>query len=714
MKTDLSSGITLKGSAYTYRIERTLGSGTFGITYLATILSGAGALDGKVHVCIKEFFMHDVNGREGSAVTASTKNGLWNDYRKKFEREARRLAAIKHPGVVQVLEAFNQNNTSYYSMEYLGGGSLDGYIKKKGHLTEPEALRLFKHVTDAMSYLHAQHMLHLDLKPGNIMMKDDGTTAIIDFGLAKQFDSNGNPESSSTIGAGTPGYAPIEQAHYNGENRTAFPATMDVYALGATLFKMLTGKRPPEGSQVLNEGLPTDELHRYGVKQRTVSAIEHAMESMVARRTPTVAALASELAQAYQFTQPSLPEEPEDEVTVLDPDNVPEQPAEPTQPIRPTRPTKPTKPTKPTRPTRPIKPVRPADPATPIKQPSSNINFKRIAMLVGIPVVLIVLAILVMNTSYMRERQAFGYVTEARNIAACELYMKSCPDGKRLEEVMYMQANFSDNAPEYLSMYLQRWGENGAHSDEIRARYDSVWMDAHDKLQQAMPKGGSSEALVKMIDYLHDHYLHNYTSKVNIDFSALTEYDDLPEDVRYQLSMNTEYPLLGAHMRSFKENLIEKSSLEYQVFREADNIFFTSFDAIFGMNNTIIDGITEAGIAGTDTDPALLKKVPCIQVDCRVTTKMNGKYPVVWQLKKPGDMDIDALYGLAIEFHFTTSLVLPGKETIVLQKGTFTPNINNVSAETIKGLYDKATEGACSMYSADLAEKLGFTRFMRK
>lgn len=699
MKTDLSSGITLKGSAYTYRIERTLGSGTFGITYLATILSGAGALDGKVHVCIKEFFMHDVNGREGSAVTASTKNGLWNDYRKKFEREARRLAAIKHPGVVQVLEAFNQNNTSYYSMEYLGGGSLDGYIKKKGHLTEPEALRLFKHVTDAMSYLHAQHMLHLDLKPGNIMMKDDGTTAIIDFGLAKQFDSNGNPESSSTIGAGTPGYAPIEQAHYNGENRTAFPATMDVYALGATLFKMLTGQRPPEGSQVLNDGLPTDELHRYGVSQRTVSAIEHAMEPMVARRTPTVAALASELAQPYQPTQPVQPEDPEDEATIFDSIVKPEQPAEPTQPTRPTR------------------PIKPAEPTTPIKQPSSNINFKRIAMFVGIPVALIVLAILVMNTSYMRERQAFGYVTEARNIAACKLYMKSCPDGKRLEEVMYMQANFSDNAPEYLSMYLQRWGENGAHSTEIRARYDSVWMDAHDKLLQAMPntvQGGSSEALVKMIDYLHDHYLHNYTSTVNVDFSALTEYDDLPEDVRYQLSMNTQYPLLGAHMRSFKENLIEKSSLEYQVFREADNIFDASFNAIFGMNNTIIDGISEAGIAGTDTDPALLKKVPCIQVDCRVTTKMNGKYPVVWQLKKPGDMDVDALYGLAIEFHFTTSLVLPGKETIVLQKATFTPNINNVSAETIKGLYDKATEGACSMYSADLAEKLGFTRFMRK
>lgn len=702
MKTDLSSGITLKGSAYTYRIERTLGSGTFGITYLATILSGAGALDGKVHVCIKEFFMHDVNGREGSAVTASTKNGLWNDYRKKFEREARRLAAIKHPGVVQVLEAFNQNNTSYYSMEYLGGGSLDGYIKKKGHLTEPEALRLFKHVTDAMSYLHAQHMLHLDLKPGNIMMKDDGTTAIIDFGLAKQFDSNGNPESSSTIGAGTPGYAPIEQAHYNGENRTAFPATMDVYALGATLFKMLTGKRPPEASQVLNEGLPTDELHRYGVTEHTVSAIEHAMEPMVARRTPTVAALASELAQPYQPTQPVQPEDPEDEATIFDPIVEPEQPAEPTQPIRPTR---------------PIKPIKPAEPTTPIKQPSSNINLKRIAMFVGIPVVLIVLAILVMNTSYMRERQAFGYVTEARNIAACELYMKSCPDGKRLEEVMYMQANFSDNAPEYLSMYLQRWSKNGAHSDEIRARYDSVWMDAHDKLQQAMPntvKGGSSEALVKMIDYLHDHYLHNYTSTVNVDFSALTEYDDLPEDVRYQLSMNTQYPLLGAHMRSFKENLIEKSSLEYQVFSETNNVFSTSFEAIFGSNNSIFCCITETGIAGTDTDPTLLKKVPCIKVDCRVTTKMNGKYPVVWQLKKPGDMDINTLYGLAVEFHFTTSLVLPGQETIVLQKATFTPNINNVSAETIKGLYDKATEGACSMYSADLAEKLGFTRFMRK
>lgn len=702
MKTDLSSGIMLKGNAYTYRIERTLGSGTFGITYLATILSGAGALDGKVHVCIKEFFMHDVNGREGSAVTASTKDGLWTNYRQKFEREARRLAAVKHPGVVQVLEAFNQNNTSYYSMEYLGGGSLDGYIAKKGHLTEPEALRLFKHVTDAMSYLHAQRMLHLDLKPGNIMMKDDGTTAIIDFGLAKQFDSNGNPESSSTIGAGTPGYAPIEQAHYNGENRTAFPATMDVYALGATLFKMLTGQRPPEASQVLNDGLPTNELRRYGVSQRTVSAIEHAMEPMVARRTPTVAALANELAQPNQRTQPVQPEEPENEVTILDPIVEPEQPAEPTQPIRPTR---------------PIKPVRPAEPATPVEQPSSNINFKRIGMFVGIPVVLIVLAILVMNTSYMRERQAFDYVTKARNIAACEHYMKSCPDGKRLEEVMYMQANFSEDDPEYLGMYLQRWGENGAHSAEIRARYDSVWTDAHDKLLQAMPntvKGGSSEALVKMIDYLHDNYLHNYTSTINVDFSALTEYDDLPEDVKQELSMNTQRPLLGANMRSFKENLIENSSLEHQVFSETSHIFFTSFDAIFGLDNSIIGGITKAGIAGTDTDPALLKKVPCIQVDCRVTTKMNGKYPVVWQLKKPGDLDINTFYGLAVEFHFTTSLVLPGKETILLQKGTFTPNINNVSAETMKELYDKATEGACSMYSADLAEKLGFTRFMRK
>ena len=699
MKTDLSSGIMLKGNAYTYRIERTLGSGTFGITYLATILSGAGALDGKVHVCIKEFFMHDVNGREGSAVTASTKDGLWTNYRQKFEREARRLAAVKHPGVVQVLEAFNQNNTSYYSMEYLGGGSLDGYIAKKGHLTEPEALRLFKHVTDAMSYLHAQRMLHLDLKPGNIMMKDDGTTAIIDFGLAKQFDSNGNPESSSTIGAGTPGYAPIEQAHYNGENRTAFPTTMDVYALGATLFKMLTGQRPPEASQVLNDGLPTNELRRYGVSQRTVSAIEHAMEPMVARRTPTVAALANELAQPYQPTQPVQPEEPENEVTILDPIVEPEQPAEPTQPIRPTR------------------PIRPAEPATPIEQPSSNINLKRIGMFVGIPVVLIVLVLLVLNTSYMRERQAFDYVTKARNIAACEHYMKSCPDGKRLEEVMYMQANFSDNAPEYLGMYLQRWGENGAHSAEIRARYDSVWTDAHDKLLQAMPdtvKGGSSEALVKMIDYLHDNYLHNYTSTINVDFSALTEYDDLPEEVRYQLDMNTKYPLLGAHMRSFKENLIADSSLEHQVFSETSNIFSTSFDAIFGLNNSIIGGITKAGMAGTDTDLALLKKVPCIQVDCRVTTKMNGKYPVVWQLKKPGDLDINTFYGLAVEFHFTTSLVLPGKETIVLQKSTFTPNINNVSAETMKELYDKATEGACSMYSADLAEKLGFTRFMRK
>lgn len=297
---ELSNGTVLRGQTYSYRIERMLGSGTFGITYLAVVSDGAGPMNGMLRVCVKEFYMHDINGRNGSEVTCSSSDGMFSEYRRKFMREAENLASINHPHIIHVLEAFEQNNTVYYVMEFVAGGSLDSFICKHGRMDEASALKCFAGIAEGLQYMHSQKMLHLDLKPANVMLKTDGSPVLIDFGLSKQYNEKGEPESSTKVGSGTPGYAPVEQANYHDGHE--FPVTMDVYALGGTLFKMLTGERPPEASMVLNDGLPVDVLQRYGVSKATIAAIIGAMAPIVKQRTPDVASFvqALPLGSAYK------------------------------------------------------------------------------------------------------------------------------------------------------------------------------------------------------------------------------------------------------------------------------------------------------------------------------------------------------------------------------------------------------------------------------
>ena len=267
----------LKGASYNYRIQKVLGQGTFGITYLASIeIKGSlGSINSNAVVAIKEFFMKDINDREDTAVSCGSKGGLYEEYKKKFAREAKNLSKLDHPNIIKVLEAFEENNTVYYVMEYIDGGSLNEYIEQHHGLSESESIKYFLQIASALSYMHANKMLHLDMKPANVMRRKNGDIILIDFGLSKQYDENGIPESSTTVGGGTPGYAPIEQAHYH-EGKD-FPITMDIYALGATLFKMLTGIRPPEASVILNDGFPSNELVRKQVSQNTIDAIEKAM-----------------------------------------------------------------------------------------------------------------------------------------------------------------------------------------------------------------------------------------------------------------------------------------------------------------------------------------------------------------------------------------------------------------------------------------------------
>ena len=292
MENTLKQGTTLQGKAYRYRIERVLGQGTFGITYLATtqvkVAGALGDLETTIQVAVKEFFMKDINGREESTVTTGSKGGVYANYKTKFAREAENLSRLRHPHIVRVLEYFEANNTVYYAMEYVDGGSLDTSIKQRNGLPEAESLALMEQIASAVSYMHAHKMLHLDLKPGNVMLRKDGNAVLIDFGLSKQYDEEGRPETSTSVGSGTPGYAPIEQANYR-EGKD-FPVTMDVYSLGATLFKMLTNVSPLEASVILNDGFPAYELQKRGVSESTIACISRAMAPLKAQRYQSVAA----------------------------------------------------------------------------------------------------------------------------------------------------------------------------------------------------------------------------------------------------------------------------------------------------------------------------------------------------------------------------------------------------------------------------------------
>ena len=302
--TQLQPGTVIHGTHNDYRIERVLGQGSFGITYVANVrLKGRlGAIESAAMVAIKEFFLRDVSCRNGLRVFSVSDSTLCSDYRRDFLREAQNLSRLDNDHIVKVLETIEENDTVYYVMEYLSGGNLDQHILSHGKLSCREALDIAIQIGEALKCMHAQHMLHLDLKPLNVMRGEDGHIVLIDFGLSKCFGADGQPESSARIGQGTTGYAPIEQHSFN--KADGFMPTLDIYALGATLFKMLTGSVPPEASVVLNEGLPVDELSSAGVPPAVIALVERAMQPLRRMRHQTVGEFVDE-AQRLLASAPS-------------------------------------------------------------------------------------------------------------------------------------------------------------------------------------------------------------------------------------------------------------------------------------------------------------------------------------------------------------------------------------------------------------------------
>lgn len=275
----LSTGTTLQGGKYI--IERVLGQGGFGITYLAT----HSFLEKQV--AIKEFFPKDFCERNGatSHITLGNANTteLVVKLKEKFLKEAKNISKLNHPNIVAIHDIFEENGTAYYLMDFIDGTSLNDKIKSDGALSEEMALKYIRIVGNAISYMHSKKMNHLDIKPANIMLrKSDDAPILIDFGLAKQYDSTGDQTSTTPVGI-SHGYAPIEQ--YRPGGVSTFTPQSDVYALGATLFALLTGQTPPHYSDILEDGLP--ELPS-NVSKETVEAIEKAMETKKTKRPSSI------------------------------------------------------------------------------------------------------------------------------------------------------------------------------------------------------------------------------------------------------------------------------------------------------------------------------------------------------------------------------------------------------------------------------------------
>lgn len=252
-KTLLSQESTycLKTGKGDYILKSVLGGGGFGITYLAERTVFEGSIPQIHKYTIKEFFMADICKRkaDGSVVVDAANEASFQESRADFLTEANRLHGLQHRGIVPVNEVIEANNTVYYVMQFLGEKSLSQYVKAKGRLSEAEALGIAQEVAEALKYLHDKNMNHLDVKPDNIMMvgKPDGLhPVLIDFGLSLHFKKNGSV-TNKKAGLGTSdGYSPLEQ--YAGI--TKFSPTADVYALGATLLYMLTGKNPVRASDM--------------------------------------------------------------------------------------------------------------------------------------------------------------------------------------------------------------------------------------------------------------------------------------------------------------------------------------------------------------------------------------------------------------------------------------------------------------------------------
>ena len=238
----------------TYKIERYLSSGGFGNTYVVTNVQF-----GETRA-IKEFYLKGLCQRERHSTTVSVSNSEntvgFNQQCEKFKKEARRLRGLDNPHIVKVYDLFEENGTAYYVMDYVDGENLSTRLARTNTpLPEKTVLNYLNQILDGLQAIHNAGMLHLDIKPANIMVDNNDVVKLIDFGASKQ-QTSADGVTTTTGVYYTNGYAPIEQI---AQSYDKFGPWTDFYALGATLYKLLTNQNPPSLSDIREDS--TDDKH---------------------------------------------------------------------------------------------------------------------------------------------------------------------------------------------------------------------------------------------------------------------------------------------------------------------------------------------------------------------------------------------------------------------------------------------------------------------
>jgi len=244
-----------------YQLLNVLGEGGFSLTYRGAwkteVQGNLGKVPAFVPVCIKEYFFKDYCLRNPQTffveTNSETGKEIFEKNKEKIIKEARILAEIHHPNVVNVLEVFKQNNTVYIVMEFISGHSLKQEVEQNGVFTEEKLKKIIFKVGQALDHIHEKNILHLDIKPSNILMDKNNNPKLIDFGISKKYDLSNAQETSTTLLAASKGYASIEQ--YDSEGIQVFSPRPDIYSLGATMYFLITGQVPTESIFRSTKGL---------------------------------------------------------------------------------------------------------------------------------------------------------------------------------------------------------------------------------------------------------------------------------------------------------------------------------------------------------------------------------------------------------------------------------------------------------------------------
>jgi len=277
---NLPSGYTLQREKY--RLIDTVGQGGFGITYKGiwpTEVKGSlGTIKTDVPVCIKEYFFKDYCFRDSktNAVKIHSETGLiiFNKFKEKLIKEAKILSDVSHPYIVNVLEVFEENETAYIVMEYIEGCTLKYMQEQQGLLQEGKVLKYVSQIGEALQFVHDKNILHLDIKPSNILIDKNDNARLIDFGVSKRYDIK-QQETSTTMLTLSKGFASIEQ--YDNEGTQSFSPCPDIYSLGATMYNLLTGKTPTESILRATRPIKAPSELNLGISQKTETAIIKAM-----------------------------------------------------------------------------------------------------------------------------------------------------------------------------------------------------------------------------------------------------------------------------------------------------------------------------------------------------------------------------------------------------------------------------------------------------